>query len=68
MHDPANEFRRNPLLRTPVNKEKDRRSPHPPRRSFSIYFYLCKVVLVFVGKQPLIPLRRIVPSSPGLMV
>src|SRR5215211_2400313 len=37
---------------------------HPPRRSFS---YVCKVVLVFVGTQPLIPLRRIVPSSPDLV-
>src|SRR5215204_833560 len=31
-------------------------------------FYVCKVVLVFVGKQPLIPVRRIVPSSPDLVV
>jgi hypothetical protein len=27
-----------------------------------------KVVLVWVGKQPLIPLRRIVPSFPDLVV
>ena len=31
-------------------------------------FYVCKVVLVFVGKLPLIPVKRIVPSSPGLVV
>ena len=31
-------------------------------------FYVCKLVLVFVGKQPLIPVRRIVLSSPGLVV
>jgi hypothetical protein len=48
-----------------VENYEDRRSPHPPRRSFS---YACKVVPVFVGEQPLIPVRRIVPSSPGLEV
>jgi hypothetical protein len=31
-------------------------------------FYVCKVVLLFVGKQPLIPVRRVVPSSPDLVV
>src|SRR5215218_1642637 len=31
-------------------------------------FYVCKVVLVFLGKQPLIPVRRIVASSPDLVV
>src|SRR5829696_1210011 len=48
-----------------VESYKDRRSPHPPRRSF---FCVCKVVLVFVCNQPLIPVRRIVPSSPDLVV
>ena len=31
-------------------------------------FYVCKVVLLFVRKQPLIPVRRIAPSFPGLVV
>ena len=31
-------------------------------------FYVYKLVLVFVGKLPLIPIKRIVPSSPGLVV
>jgi hypothetical protein len=36
--------------------------------SLAVLFYVCKVVLVFVGKQPLIPVRRIVPSSPDLVI
>jgi hypothetical protein len=39
-------------------------SPSSP----AVLFYVCKVVLVFVGKLPLIPVKRIVPSSPGLVV